>query len=63
MKVLIAEDDPIARLLLKSALIKEGYDPIVANDGSEALQLFQENPCRILICDWSMRRRHARQTI
>lgn len=54
MKVLIAEDDPIARLLLKNALVKEGYDPIVAADGADALRQFAETPFRIIISDWNM---------
>jgi len=54
MKVLIAEDDPIARLLLKNALEKEGYEATVAQDGSEALRIFVDSPFRIVISDWNM---------
>jgi DNA-binding response OmpR family regulator len=45
MKVLIAEDDRNIRAGLEEILRDEGYDTIVAKDGSRALELFrQESP-------------------
>ena len=36
MRILIAEDEPVSRLRLKSQLTKWGYEVIVARDGHEA---------------------------
>ena len=42
MKVLIAEDDRFTREGLVEVLEGEGYRVVVAVDGSEAIQLFQQ---------------------
>ncbi|HXJ56594.1 MAG TPA: response regulator [Verrucomicrobiae bacterium] len=55
MKVLIAEDDPVSRRLLHSALIKWGYDVTVTAHGREAWQALQDpDPPPLLILDWLM---------
>lgn len=51
-KVLCADDDAGVLELLKSILKEEGYEPITAKDGSEALELFRTNEgklCGILL--------------
>ncbi len=55
MKVLIAEDDLVPRLLLESALKEWGYDVVVAGDGEAAWQLLQgpDTP-KLAILDWMM---------
>lgn len=40
--ILIAEDDPAVRNLVTLMLTKEGYVVIGANDGQEALELFEK---------------------
>jgi DNA-binding response OmpR family regulator len=42
MKILIAEDDDDTREALHEVLSIEGFDVIVATDGSQALELFRE---------------------
>ena len=55
MKVLIAEDDNVNRLLLQRFFEKWGYDVMVATDGSEAWQIIQEEEAlRLAILDWMM---------
>jgi two-component system cell cycle response regulator len=55
MKVLIAEDDPVFRCLLKEILVSWGYDVVDARDGNEAFQALQaENAPRLAILDWVM---------
>lgn len=55
MKVLIAEDDPIARRSLGSLLNKWGYEVIETCDGAAAWEALQEsNGPRIAILDWQM---------
>ena len=41
--ILIAEDNQINLLLVKDALISQGYTVITASDGNSALELFQHN--------------------
>ena len=55
MKILIAEDDPAFRQLLKEFLVRWGYDVVEAQNGNEALQALQsEDSPRIAILDWMM---------
>lgn len=56
MKVLIAEDDLIASRVLEAALVKLGHEPLVTEDGEGAWELLQEQPVRVVVCDWKMPR-------
>ena len=49
-KILVVDDEPSLRELLKAILENEGYEIITANDGKEALkQLEKESPDLILM--------------
>lgn len=54
MKILIAEDDAVSRLLLTNYLSKWEYDITVAETGLEAWEKFQEGDFPLVICDWMM---------
>jgi two-component system, cell cycle response regulator len=55
MKILIAEDDPSFRRLLKDILANWGYDVVIARDGNEAWQaLLSKDAPQIAILDWMM---------
>ena len=55
IRVLAAEDSPVARAMLRAMLAKWGYDPVVARDGLEAWrELNAEDPPRLAILDWMM---------
>jgi phosphoserine phosphatase RsbU/P len=54
MRVLIAEDDPIAARILKSSLQSLDYAVTVARNGAEAWELFEADPVRIIVSDWLM---------
>lgn len=55
MKVLVADDRPTTRFVLKKKLGEWGYDVIEAADGARAWQLLNEkDPPRIAILDWIM---------
>lgn len=54
MKVLIADDDPVSRRLLQSYLQKWGHDVTVAQDGTQAWDLFQHGDFPLVISDWMM---------
>jgi two-component system cell cycle response regulator len=52
--ILIAEDDPVSRLLLEKILTKVGYEVVSAKDGREALALFNKRFFPIVFTDWMM---------
>ena len=54
MRVLVAEDDPVALRLLQNYLAKWGHEVVSAGDGAEAWARFQEAPCPLVISDWMM---------
>ena len=57
MRILIADDDPVARLLLQKALERAGYEVIGVGDGQLAAeQLSQPDGPRIALLDWVMPR-------
>ena len=54
-KILIAEDDPITLILLKSTLEKWGFFPVTVKDGKEAIEVIQdEEEPWIVLLDWIM---------
>jgi DNA-binding response OmpR family regulator len=55
MKILVAEDDPISRLLLSTVLATAGHDVESACDGAEAWTRLQAADSPVLaILDWMM---------
>lgn len=55
MKILLADDEPIARTMLEHWLAGWGYEVTLARDGESALQaLKDDSDLRILVVDWVM---------
>jgi len=54
MRVLIVDDDEIARDLLSEALTGAGYEVSVARNGREALEILRTGVFRLVISDWEM---------
>jgi DNA-binding response OmpR family regulator len=55
LRVLIADDDPPTRVLLRAAISQWGYHVIEARDGEEAWNMLQEADApRVIILDWLM---------
>ena len=54
MRVLIVDDDEIARDLLSEALAGAGYEVSAARDGREALEILRTGVFRLVISDWEM---------
>jgi two-component system, cell cycle response regulator len=55
MKILLADDEPIARTMLEHWLAGWGYQVTLARDGESALKaLKDDNELRLLVVDWVM---------
>jgi diguanylate cyclase (GGDEF)-like protein len=55
MKILLADDEPIARTMLEHWLVGWGYQVTLARDGESALQALKDDPeLRLLVVDWVM---------
>ncbi|MGA3122831.1 MAG: response regulator [Polyangiaceae bacterium] len=54
MRVLIADDDPVSLRLLGAALGKMHHEVLIARDGLEAWELFQQVDIPLVVTDWLM---------
>ena len=54
MKIMIAEDDPVAARVLQKGLELMGHRVIVASNGTEAWEMFDLQPVRLVVSDWLM---------
>lgn len=55
MKILLADDEPIARTMLEHWLVGWGYDVIPVKDGEAALEALRADPeIRMAVVDWVM---------
>lgn len=56
--ILVAEDEPVVRNLVRLMLAKEGYAVLTANDGMEALEIFEsfKDQIHLLLTDVQMPR-------
>ncbi|RPH70321.1 MAG: response regulator [Myxococcaceae bacterium] len=53
-KVLVVDDDPSWRQMLSLELEELGYEPVLAADGAEALQLLEHLDCSVILLDLRM---------
>jgi phosphoserine phosphatase RsbU/P len=54
MKILIAEDEPVAAKILQRALESFGHAVEVATNGAAAWEAFDRDPVRLIVSDWLM---------
>lgn len=55
MKAIVVDDSRPARIILKRALVQEGFDVIEAADGRQALdELVKCGPLDLALVDWNM---------
>jgi putative two-component system response regulator len=54
MRVIIADDDPIAVALLQDTLIDAGHEVHCAENGRQALEVLSTMDCDVVISDWEM---------
>jgi len=62
-RILIIDDDPDMRSLLKENLKGSGYEVQLAVDGAEGLALFEANPADIVVTDLYMPNKGGLETI
>ena len=54
LKIVVADDDELMRVIMSAILTQAGYHPIEADNGSRALELLTEHHASILVCDLTM---------
>ncbi|MGB7648891.1 MAG: EAL domain-containing protein [Pseudomonas fluorescens] len=54
MRILVADDELTARLLMRAALEKAGFEVCLAEDGADALRRFHAQPCDLVMLDVEM---------
>lgn len=54
LRILVAEDDAVSRMILQKYISKLGHEVLVACDGEEAWKVCQAQPADVLISDWQM---------
>jgi diguanylate cyclase (GGDEF)-like protein len=55
MKILIADDEPVSRHMLRGMLVKWGYEVVVAEDGNAAWEVLKSRDApRMALLDWMM---------
>lgn len=52
--ILVVDDDVVSRAVMKKHLNKAGFEVVTAGNGKEALKLFDESFCPIVLTDWMM---------
>lgn len=63
-RVLVVDDDPAARLLMRSVLEKEGFEVLEADDGGPALDLLdREGGVSLVMLDLNMPKLHGRDVL
>ncbi|MFC1592831.1 response regulator [Candidatus Omnitrophota bacterium] len=63
LKILIADDDPDIRDVLKLTLAEENYTVLEAEDGAEALKIINSKPLDLVLLDYKMPQVDGRQVI
>lgn len=51
IKILVIDDDPKVRKILKNVLESEGYEVFLATNGEEGLRMQGEHPCDVVILE------------
>ncbi len=62
-RILVIDDEPQLRAILKRFLEIEGYEVEVASDGKEGMRLFNRNPADLVITDLIMPEKEGIETI
>ncbi|MFO0815664.1 MAG: response regulator [Gemmatales bacterium] len=61
--ILIADDDPGCREALMEMIAPVGYRAYVAEDGEKALEVLEQQPVHLFLCDMYMRSMNGLETV
>ncbi len=53
-RILVVDDEETVRTLLQRYLQRQGFEVLAAQDGLQALELFRDNPCDLILSDVRM---------
>jgi phosphoserine phosphatase RsbU/P len=56
MRILLVDDDAVARRILSQLLRRQGHDVVEATDGEQAWEIVRQDPVSLLLSDWMMPR-------
>lgn len=62
-RILIIDDEPATLDLLKHVLESAGYETVLAANGREGVEIFQQRPCDLVVTDMVMPEQDGLQTI
>jgi CheY-like chemotaxis protein len=62
-KILVVDDEPLVRKMLRQVLERAGYEVLEATNGKEGAKLFRETPADLIILDIIMPEQDGLQTI
>lgn len=62
-RILVIDDEPTALDVIKRIIEHAGYEVLLASNGQEGVELFQEKPCDLVITDMVMPVKDGLQTI
>jgi len=61
--ILVAEDDPELRELIRERLIRAGHRPICVKDGAEAIEAIRREPIDVVVTDVQMPKKDGHEVI
>lgn len=56
LRILVAEDEPLAAMVVEEILLEQGHEVLLAEDGAAALALARREPFDVLVTDLAMPR-------
>jgi len=54
VRILVVDDEPAQRELMKYNITKAGFEVWIAEDGAQAIELVEDNPPDLVVLDWMM---------
>jgi two-component system chemotaxis response regulator CheY len=54
VQVLVIDDDPLIRLIVRTVLMSVGHSVVEAGTAESALSLLQKEPTRLIVTDWTL---------
>ena len=62
-RILVVDDNEEFRASIKDLLETNGYDVVLAVDGEDAIRLFEQRGCDLVVCDVFMPKKDGLETI